>query len=157
MAPDRLRTDWQFGVALASAPLYWLGLAQTRSLSPDFAWPTAQPLSFLVVALVYPTLEEAVFRGLIQGELVRRPWGARQVVGFTVANVLAALLFAASHLWQHTAWHALAVLGPGLLFGYFKDRYGGIAQPVLLHIAYNSGHAWLFGGASLAHTFNNTI
>jgi hypothetical protein len=145
---EGLRTRWQFPAALALAPLYWLGLAQTRSLSPDLAWPLAQPVPFLLVAVVYPIFEEAVFRGLIQGVLVRRPWGAKVVGGLSMANLLAALLFAAGHLWQHTAWHALAVLPMGLLFGHFRDRYGGIARPVLLHIAYNTGNAWLFGGAS---------
>lgn len=153
LVPERSRVDWQFGAALAAAPLFWLGLAQTRSLSPDLAWPLAHPLPLLIVALVYPVLEEMVFRGLIQGELARRPWGARQILGLSVANLLAASLFAASHLWHHTALHALAVLAPGLLFGYFRDRYGGIKQAVLLHVVYNTGYIWLFGGNHSFHAF----
>ena len=151
MAPDRLQTDWQFGAALAAAPLYWLGLAQMRGLSPDLAWPLAHPSPFLLVALVYPVLEEVVFRGLIQGQMIRRPWGAKQVGGFSLANVLTSLLFAANHMWQHTVWDALAVLAPGLLFGYIRDRYGGIKQAVWLHVAFNTGYIWLFGGD---HFFN---
>ena len=39
-----------------------------------------------------------------------------------------------------------AVLLPSLVFGFFKDRSGALWAPMALHVFYNSGYFWLFGG-----------
>lgn len=136
--------DRQFGAALGAAPFFWLVLLLFWPTGPELAWPLRDPARFLMLALVYPVLEEMTFRGLLQPALYRRAWGAAQRGGLSVANALTALVFAASHLVWHDWPQALAVLLPGLVFGYFRDRYGRIAPSVALHVFYNSGFALLF-------------
>ena len=141
--------DRQYGAALGAAPFFWCAFALVRAPTPELLWPLADPLRFLLPALVYPVLEEASFRGLLQPILWRRPWGQRQWHGVSAANVVTAMLFSASHLLWHSGAQALAVLLPGLVFGYFRDRYGRIAPSVALHIFYNFGFVWLFTGPAL--------
>lgn len=144
----RVLRDRQFGAALAAAPLFWLVFAFLRPLSPDLGWPLRAPLLFLLPAFVYPVLEEACFRGLLQPALHRQPWGCARFAGLSVANWVTAALFSMSHLVWHVSWQALAVFLPGLVFGHFRDRYNRIGPSVLLHASYNSGFVWLFAGAT---------
>jgi len=139
--------DRQYGAALGAAPFFWLVLWWFWPAAPDPSWPLRDPTRFLLIALVYPVLEEMTFRGLLQAALYRRTWGALRFCRLSAANWVSALLFAASHLVWHAPWQALAVLGPGLVFGHFRDRYQGITPSVLLHVFYNTGFALLFVAA----------
>lgn len=137
--------DRHFGAALGAAPFFWALLWLVQAAPPDLAWPLRAPVPFLLAVLVYPVLEEASFRGWLQPILRERwTWGPRQWRGVSAANLITALLFGASHLIWHTTPQALAVVLPGLVFGYFRDRYGRIGPSVVLHIVYNSGFALLF-------------
>lgn len=89
------------------------------------------------VALVYPVLEEIVFRGLIQPALLAPTRGLRWGP-ITLANGLTSVLFAAMHLLNHPPWHAALVLLPALLFGLFRDRSGSILPGLLLHVSWNA-------------------
>lgn len=95
------------------------------------------PLGLLLVILVYPVLEEIVFRGLIQPALAKPTRGAA-CGPLTLANVLTSLLFAAMHLLQHAPLHAGLVLLPSLIFGLFRDRSGSVAPGMLLHVGWNA-------------------
>lgn len=135
--------DRLFYAAVAAAPVYWLLLFLLTRPRPQLDWPLQQPLVFLYPALFYPVLEELVFRGLIQ-ELAHRylkPW---RVGPLSHANLLTSLLFTALHFISHPPLWAAAVLVPSLVFGFFKDRSGALAVPVVLHVFYNSGYLWLF-------------
>lgn len=48
-------------------------------------------------------------------------------------------------LYRPLPWAAL-VFVPSLIFGYFKDKYHGLSAPIQLHIFYNTGYYWIFGG-----------
>ena len=61
------------------------------------------------------------------------------------ANLLTSLLFTALHFINHAPLWAAAVFFPSLVFGFFKDRTGKLAAPIILHVFYNSGYFWLFG------------
>jgi membrane protease YdiL (CAAX protease family) len=99
---------------------------------------------FIVVALVYPILEEIVFRGLLQGILLKQPWGRNSRFGITSANIVASVLFTALHVIRRAGAMSAAVFLPSLIFGYFRDRYGNLYAPIALHVFYNAGFVLLF-------------
>lgn len=137
--------DRQFAAALLAAPLF-----------VAFFWWVAPPVDFrpgwtlrslgrlLLLAMVYPVLEETVFRGLIQGSLYRYPFGARTNRGVSVANVLTSVLFAAAHLFYSAPLWAMLIFFPSLVFGYFRDRYQSIVPAMVLHIVYNGCFFWVY-------------
>lgn len=141
----RFWRDSLYYAAVLAAPLYWLTLYLATQRHPDFGWPLREPVRYLYPALVYPAIEELIFRGLIQDLAHRhlKPWS---VGALTHANILTSILFTSLHFISHPPLWAAAVLVPSLLFGLFKDRSGGLTAPVLLHAFYNSGYFWLFGG-----------
>lgn len=87
--------------------------------------------------LIYPVVEELLFRGGVQAGLLQTKAGQQQLLGFSLANLMASLLFAAAHLVVRGTPAALLVFFPSLLFGYFRDRYSSILPAVLLHMGYN--------------------
>jgi len=137
---------WQdplFFAAMAAALLYWLALYLITQPGVDAGWPLREPLRFLYPALLYPIVEEWIFRGFVQ-ELLHRylqPWSLGPL---SHANILTSLLFTALHFINHPPLAAAMVFIPSLVFGFFKDRTGQLTAPVLLHIFYNSGYFWLF-------------
>lgn len=97
-----------------------------------------------MIALVYPILEEIVFRGGIQSALLSRPVMAHSFAGISVACVLTSVLFALAHLLhQPPQWAALVFL-PSLVFGWARERHDTLKSPVLLHMSYNAGFIGVF-------------
>ncbi len=136
--------DWLLGAAFLAAPFYWWALALFVSPVPEPAGSRADPKRLLLLVLVYPILEEIVFRGALQGWLRGKTWGMRHRFDVTVANIQTSIVFAAFHFIRRpNIWSAGVVL-PGLVFGFFRDRYGNLYAPIALHIFYNSGLIWLF-------------
>ena len=136
--------DIQWWLALAAAPLFCLFLL---TVGYDFIGPRgiqAKPETFLILALVYPLLEEIVFRGMLQDSLSRRlsAWRLRP---FTKANVLTSVVFAALHGFSHAPGWAAAVFFPSLLFGHFRERHDGLLSPIVLHAFYNGVYYFFFG------------
>lgn len=136
--------DRQFQLAWLAGPITWLALWPW--LAPahfNQLWPLHHPLPLLLAVLVYPPLEEILFRGWLQHSLQQRlPHGTSWPV--SPANLIASLLFAAAHLWRHNLLLALAVLLPSLVFGYFYQRHRGLLSPILLHGWYNLGFVYCF-------------
>jgi hypothetical protein len=135
--------DPLFGVALAAGPLCWLGLFFILQPSLQPGWPLAAPVMFLLPVLVYPVLEEIVFRGLIQ-ELVHDYLSKASLGPVSIANLLTSILFTGLHFVYHPPLWAALVFFPSLVFGFFKERTGGLTAPILLHVFYNAGFLWLF-------------
>lgn len=134
--PDLWR-DPRWWAALAAGPLVAVWLAS--------AWPSRSAASlalagWIAVVVLQPLAEELFFRGFLQAQLVATAWGSRQWAGFTLANLLVSVAFAAAHLWHHPAPWAAAVLFPSLLFGYFRDRHGTVVTPIVLHATYNAAY-----------------
>jgi len=142
--------DKQFGAAILVAPIAWFLLAWLiPSEQPHAIWPASDPGRLLILVLVYPVLEELLFRGWMQGELRQLHWGTTTFVAMSSANLLTSSAFTASHFFMHPPLAAIAVLAPSLIFGYFRDRYDGcpgqrMAAPIGLHIWYNAGYFLLF-------------
>jgi membrane protease YdiL (CAAX protease family) len=150
LSPDvpvtrRLWQDPLFWLALAAGPLCWLVIYLLLRTEPRWGWPLAAPLQYLLPALVYPVLEEIVFRGLVQ-EWVRKRISKRVFGPLSVANLLTSVVFTGLHFIYHPPLWAALVLFPSLVFGFFKDRTRGLGAPIILHCCYNAGFLWLFSG-----------
>jgi|SRR5690625_1023464 len=141
--PGRL-LDWKLWLALAAGPAVWFALALI--VHPGFrpGWPLAKPWVFITLCLIYPVLEEIVFRGLLQDWLAQR-FKRRALYGLSAANVVTSLIFAALHFIYHPPLYAALVLFPSLVFGYFRERHATLATPIALHIWYNAGYFFIFG------------
>jgi len=146
-APTCLWRDPQLNLVLAGTAMVGLGL--WLLLAPGYARPlVADPWRLLAILLLYPVVEEWVFRGVLQGELLRRPGLRQRHLGVTRANLLTSLLFAATHLVHQPPLWALAVLVPSLVLGHFRERYAGLRLPIALHILFNA--VYVLAGVSPA-------
>ena len=119
--PRILWQDPLFLAALAAGLLTWLVLYFIQQPLVQWDWPIIRPWQFLMPVLLYPVVEEIVFRGLLQ-ELVRDYISRRTLGPVTVANLLTSLLFAGLHFIYHAPLWAALVFFPSLVFGFFKDR-----------------------------------
>jgi len=125
--------------ALGGAAL--LGIISWAPKWPEQAW-----LWVLNNLLLVTLVEEALFRGYIQGGLSRRfkqlPYGEN------LALMLAALLFGLVHLgagWQWTLLATIAGVGYGLAY-----RFGGLGAAIATHFGLNLLHFALFTYPMLA-------
>jgi membrane protease YdiL (CAAX protease family) len=141
--PAPLYRDPLFYLALLAGPAVWLVLYLLAPVPVAWNKPLLDPVWFLKLVLVYPVLEEIVFRGLLQ-ELVRDLLTKAMFGPLTVANLLTSVLFAGAHFFYHPPLAAALVFFPSLVFGFFKERTGSLVAPVLLHAFYNAGYLWLF-------------
>lgn len=91
----------------------------------------------VVFAVSVAVLEEVIFRGGIQGGLLRREVFKLKLLGLSRANWLTSSLFALLHVWQHAALLVPGYFAVSLVLGYFRERYKGITVPVALHAWYN--------------------
>ena len=142
-AHSRLRQDPLFLLAMFAGPAAWSILYLVLQPEPQWGWPLALPLQYLLPVVVYPLLEEIVFRGLVQ-ELVHEYISAQSLGPLSVANLLTSLLFTGMHFLYHAPLWAALVFLPSLVFGFFKDRTGKLAAPIVLHGFYNAGFLLLF-------------
>jgi len=96
---------------------------------------TALLFSFIIWQ---PIIEEMLFRGIIQGQLIKNNWAKLNYYGFSLANVITSLLFMSMHFINHSAFWAVSVILPSLVFGYFRDKYSQIYPALILHSSYNA-------------------
>ena len=136
-APAFAWRDPQLYLVIAGTVVVGLGL--WLLLAPGYARPiVADPWRLLAILLLYPVVEEWVFRGVLQGELLSYSRWRRTHLGLTRANLLTSLLFAAMHLVHQPPLWALAVVAPSLVLGHFRERYDGLRMPIALHILFNT-------------------
>lgn len=91
----------------------------------------------IILCVSVAVLEEVVFRGGMQGWLLRKATFQTRLIGLSRANWLTSALFAVLHIWQHPLLLVPGYFAVSLVFGYFRDRYKGVAVPVALHVWYN--------------------
>ncbi|MBX2881338.1 MAG: JDVT-CTERM system CAAX-type protease [Granulosicoccus sp.] len=133
--------DYLFWIAAACGPVCCL-LLVVAGLPVNY-----NPLNWLLIfwsVLVYPVLEEIVFRGGLQTFLMAREVFKRRYLGVSLANVVTSVLFAVLHLVSHAPVWAALIFIPSLVFGAARDRYDGIAASIILHMLYNAGFIALF-------------
>lgn len=119
--------------------LHWQGYRSGIHIS------AGQLPQFLLLVLLYPLLEEFIFRGLIQGGLRKYRPCRKSRKGISVANVLTSILFAALHLIAHPVLWAASVFVPSVLLGYFRDRYKSLIPSMVLHVGFNFGYFVIAG------------
>lgn len=141
--PAPLHRDPLFYLALLAGPAVWSVLYLLAPLPVEWNKPLLYPVWFLKLVLIYPVLEEIMFRGLLQ-ELVRDLLSKVRFGPLTVANLLTSVFFAGAHFFYHPPLAAALVFFPSLVFGFFKERTDSLVAPVLLHAFYNAGYLWLF-------------
>jgi uncharacterized protein len=100
--------------------------------------PDGFALEALVQLLVVALPEELFYRGWMQSRLRRLPGRSRRVLGADLGPGFLATqaLFALGHLATFQPWR-LGTFLPGLLFGWLRERAGGLAAPVVLHALSN--------------------
>ena len=132
------------GAAIIAAPFCWwlLSITVAQTAMPEFSDILSQ--RFIVVAIVYPVLEEIAFRGVLQGWLLKRNWGMKRWYGVSNANIVASMLFTTLHVVRRFNVLSLAVFVPSLVFGFFRERYNKLYVPIALHVFYNAGIVLLF-------------
>jgi membrane protease YdiL (CAAX protease family) len=104
--------------------------------------PPATTPAWIAWLLVQPVAEECVFRGLLQGQLLRLT-SRRRAGPVTLANALATGAFVLAHLAVQPVPWALAVAVPSLVFGHLRERFASVVPAIVLHAAYNAGFAGL--------------
>lgn len=134
--------------ALVAAPGFWFSLYFISPPIADRGWLLAAPLWYLKLALLYPVLEELVFRGLVQSEIFR--FLKKLTLGpISLANISASAVFCGFHLLSHGVVWAALVFIPSLLFGHLKEKYHSLKQPILLHVYFNAGYFIIFPPVSI--------
>ena len=129
--------DHHLQLTLAGTVVTGLGL--WLFLPPGFAHHlTASPWSLMGFLLVYPVIEEWLFRGLLQKELLRLREFQRRHLGITGANGTTTIAFTLLHLVHQPFPWALTVALPSLVLGHFRERYGNLRLPIALHILFNA-------------------
>lgn len=129
--------DWQYVAALAAGLLFWVFLSSMTADVRSVVWNLGVVLS---LCLVQPLIEELIFRGVVQGELLRHIWGSKKWGGISAANAATSSAFMALHFLSHPPLWALSVIVPSLLFGHFRERHNSLYPPLALHIYYNTGY-----------------
>lgn len=137
-------SDLQWYLALSLGGMFWL-------LYGYFFQPFTYNYSlfelekFVPAIILYPLVEEIVFRGWLQGGLLGRAKFSKRWARISLANVTSSLLFALLHaLYQPFLW-ALLIFIPSLVFGYFRERHSSLYPCIALHALYNLGFLYLFG------------
>jgi membrane protease YdiL (CAAX protease family) len=103
-------------------------------------WPDAAWLWLLNNLLLVTLVEEALFRGYIQGGLSRHLKNLRH--GENLALILASLIFGLAHAGAGSHWVLLASLA-GVGYG-LAYRFGGLAAALVTHFGLNVLHFGLF-------------
>lgn len=138
--------DRHFLWAVLAALPVWLAGYLWFAPTTDPAWPLSRPRDFLFLGLVYPLVEELLFRGLLQGWLREHAALRSRRLGVSGANLLTSAVFTGLHFLAHPPLAAAAVFLPSLVFGHFRDRHDSLRAPILLHMYYNIGYFWIFSG-----------
>lgn len=136
--------DRLFWLAMLLGPAVWYLLLKLVGPVNDGAIPW---VALFWIGLVYPIVEEFVFRGVLQPALYKYKTMATSIRGISLANVITSCLFAAMHLINQPPLWAAMVFFPSLVFGWARDRYGYLHASVVLHIFYNAGFIWFFAVA----------
>jgi membrane protease YdiL (CAAX protease family) len=139
--PPFLAGFWLFAEALPRLPHGLAGWLAPYAGRPALAFrlPDGLPLLAVIQLLVVALPEELFYRGWMQTSWARSApgrgvtvLGARLGAGFLATQ----LLFAAGHLTTLQPWR-VATFFPGLLFGWLRERTGGVAAPVVAHALSN--------------------
>ncbi|VAX00880.1 hypothetical protein MNBD_GAMMA22-942 [hydrothermal vent metagenome] len=123
--------------------IFWYALSSYVPVTENLLWPLANPMAFIIPVILYPVLEEIVFRGAVMEFFQEKTPG---IVFFNLskANVISSLIFTLLHFFYHPPLWASLVFIPSLIFGVLKERYNSLVPPILFHVFFNAGYYLLF-------------
>jgi len=132
---------WALGICLVVFPPFWIGFklwwSPVRAFHAASLGSVASDAlgQFLVIALP----EEAFYRGYLQTRLDEAWKPNVTLLGTRVgpALIVTSAVFAVGHLATEVNPNRLAVFFPALLFGWLKNRRGGIGSAAALHALCN--------------------
>jgi len=124
------------GVAFGTL-VYWLIQISFYDASVHFSWMLQDPLSAVLLCLIYPITEEFLFRGVIQGYLLNHRLGPMSKLGISVANIVTTILFFTLHWIGRSLTVASWVIGPSLILGVVREKTDSLVAPMLVHIVWN--------------------
>jgi len=107
-----------------------------NSSHKESAIPPSLHTLFLLI-IFFPVLEECLFRGILQGLLLKIPFMQKHYISITLSNLLTSILFVVMHFFYHTPWWATLVFFPSIILGYLRERFHNLLPPIILHIWYN--------------------
>lgn len=125
-----------------------LGIPNTKE--DTFIAMANNVFGLLSIALLAPVLEELLFRGAIEGELLRqgyKPW---------IAILLSSLIFGVVHLNPAQIPFAFLI---GMMFGWLYYRTGSLLPGIVGHILNNSVAAYnmiQYGNATIEEQLSST-
>ncbi len=128
------KPDYKLIAAVIAPLLIWPWLPAW-----DGAYLKGGAASAIALVALISIAEEVLFRGFLQGGLLSRESFKPVTAGFSRANWLTSIAFACAHIWQHPLMLIPGYFAVSLVLGFFRERYGGILVPVLLHSYYNIG------------------
>ena len=135
--PPFLKDRLFFAALFLALPVWGIVWA---NLAPTFTVANQSVLLIVFMTVIwYPVLEEVLFRGVIQGSLIKKSIGKKKIIGLTNANWITSIIFVAAHIFYQPVTWALLVIFPSLVYGYFRDRYSSIYPSIVLHMTYNAG------------------
>lgn len=144
----RCLRDPVYWVLLSAGPVLWVIMVWIGGMQLTWA-KTLPATALLLVVVVYPVLEEIVFRGALQGYLLGKKFFAKPLMAaipmLSMANLLTSCVFVGMHFINHPPLAAALVFLPSLVFGWAMERYAHLFAPILLHAFYNAGYFVLFG------------
>ena len=130
---------------MIGAPVVWSGIVWIFGFGLDFDSFARASFRTVAILLIFPVLEEIVFRGLIQDYLSNKTIGWDSFLGITWANWLTTLLFCVTHLVTRSMLVASLVIVPSLLLGALRDRGFSIKALAAIHLYWNGGVYLLIG------------
>lgn len=131
-------SDRMFWAALMAALPFWGLLFWLHTPSDPVVYLVNHIGRFVLVAVASPIVEEIFFRGALQEYLAKRI-RKKSEGPVSPANIVTSVIFAALHAIVWTNFWSLLVFFPSLIYGYFKEKTGGLATPIGLHAFYNAG------------------
>ena len=137
-------TDLHVVLVLVAAVPVWVLLG---AMAHDDMRLPVSTLDWALLVFVQPLAEELVFRGLLQGQLLR--WtSARRVGSVSAANLLTTIGFVVAHLFSQPAAWALSIAAPSLVLGHLRERFGSVLPAMVVHAIFNAGFALVGCGMS---------
>ena len=130
---------------MIGAPVVWSGIVWIFGFGLDFDSFARASFRTVAILLIFPVLEEIVFRGLIQDYLSNKTTDWDSFLGITWANWLTTLLFCVTHLVTRSMLVASLVIVPSLLLGALRDRGFSIKALAAIHLYWNGGVYLLIG------------
>ena len=127
------------GLLLIPVPIWGVIYYRTQTIE------LLSPLQLLNFILLYPLVEEIIFRGVTQPYIAKKI--PHNLANISLANLLTSTIFAIIHLFQQPIIWALVTFFPSLIFGYCRDRYQRLLPSIILHITYNGGFFLIVYGA----------